>query len=198
MNCTFVLDIMYLMICMNDLPTLCHSVSCVLLADINGAGYWWRGQSSSVIPTPVTSSQNTVCSWVAESFFWMLFPGFGPSVLECATSPRWTDAVLQGLCFGVSFEDTSLSTLPSFLCHTGGFFCSLPHCLLIRLSVASNLSYLFCLSLQNQSINLCCALADNNPPPNPGSRSLHYYLFFYSHTTYFMLNFILLRQGYVL
>lgn len=162
------------MFCMNDLPTLCHSVSCVLLVDINGAGYWWRGLSSSVIPTPVTSSQNNVCSWVAE-VFWMLFPGFGLSVLECAASPRWTDAVLQGLCFGVSFEDTSLSTLPSFLCHTGGFFCSLPHCLLIRLNVASNLSYLFCPSLQNQSINLGCALADNNLPPTQAAS--HYITF---------------------
>lgn len=126
-------------------------------------------------------SVRTLCvvGWLSF-FFWMLFPGFGLSVLERATSPRWTDTVLQGLCFGVSFEDTSLSALPSFLCHTGGFFCSLPHCLLIRLSLASNLSYLFCPSLPNQSINLGCALADNNLPPTQAAS--HYVtIYFFIH-----------------
>lgn len=145
-----------------DLPSLCHSLSCVLLVRVNGGG------DSPVIPTPVTSSQNTMCSGGA-GFFLTLFPGFVLFVLECATTPRWSDAVLQELYFGVSFEDSSLPTLPSFLCHTGGFFCSLLHCLLIRLNVGSNLSYLFCLSLENQSIELDCALAGNNSPPQTAS-----------------------------
>lgn len=105
----------------------------------------------------------------------------------------------RGLCFGVSFEDTSLSTLPSFLCHTGGFFCSLPRCLLIRLSVASNLSYLFfvCLYRISQSILVVLWLIITSPEPMQPVITL-LFIFFYSHTTYFMLNFIPLRQGYVL
>lgn len=185
---------------MDDLPTLCHSVSCVLLAAVNGAGYWWRGLSPSVIPTPATSSQNTVCVVGWLRFFLDAFPWFfGLSVLGVRHLFHGGQMRYCRDCvFGVSFEDTSLSALPSFLCHTGGFFCSLPHCLLIRLSVASNLSYLFCLSLQNQSINLGCALADNNLPPTQAASHYVTIYLFYSHTTYFMLNFIPLRQGYVL
>lgn len=73
---------------------------------------------------------------------------------------------------------TPLPTLPSFLCHTGGFFCWLPHCLLIRLNVGSNLSYLFSLSLQNQSIDLDCALAGNNLPQT-ASHYITFFLFTY-------------------
>lgn len=87
-NCPFILNIMYVMFCMNDLPTLCHSVSCVSQVEVNGAGYWWRGLSSPVIPTPVTSSQNTVCV-----VGWLSFSGHFSLVLSCLC---WSAPPLHG------------------------------------------------------------------------------------------------------
>lgn len=113
-----------------------HSVSCVSLVPVKGGGDCHH----QTLPTAVTSSQNTLCAEVTEfslhfSQFSPLFPGVRhhSSVVRCGTA---------GVYVGVSFKDSSLSVRPSFLCHTGGFFCFLPHCLLIRLNVSSNLSYL--------------------------------------------------------
>lgn len=124
-------------------------MSCVSLVPVKGGG-----DCHPALPTAVTSSQNTLCAGVTEfslhfSQFCPLFPGV-----------RHLSAVVRsgtaGVYFGVSFKDSSLSVRPSFLCHTGAFFCFLPHCLLTHLNVGSNLSYLPSVSTESVRRSLLC------------------------------------------
>lgn len=147
------------------LPTLSHSVSFVSLVTGYGAGYRWRGLSSPIILTPVTSSCITawsaVIEWHSLQFFFSFSSFMSPSALfDYMRTAKWSNVVLQGPYVGVSFEDSLLSTLLGFLCHSmGRYLCFPQHCLLIRYAwmsgpICGNLCFL---SASTESFSCYCA-----------------------------------------
>lgn len=78
------------------------------------------------------------------------------ALLEFMMTVQWSDVVLQARCVGVSFEDSLLSTLPFFLCHTMGFLL-LFIVLLIRYAWMSNLWDLWFLSASTELFSCHCA-----------------------------------------
>lgn len=169
---------------MCDAPTLRHSVSCVSLVPVKGGGDCHHQLFPQQSP-PV----RTLCvlGWLS---FLSTFPSFVLSFLECATTPRWSYAVLQWCILGCHLR-THHSPFGQVFCVTRVVSSAFCHTAFLYTGMSAPICLIFRLSLQNQSGGNRLVIASFSPES-------HYLFYYYSHVISFTVDFIQFHQGYML